>query len=236
MYIDETGGADVELTVTVEDEEYTAQATYDLNDDGVEESAVVETDDGGHLAFSDVDGDGDADLMSMFDSDGELVSQARFDEYSGEWIAVDPGDAQQQTNANASQSIVVDTENGDQDVGPATEDTDGDGKADTAIVKDDEGDTWLFTDGDGDGEADLATEITGAGEVTMSKHTGEDQWTEVEHGHLDSDGTYMPDAKIGVLSEADDSAGWLDEPEGRTDTVSGVVRIDAMTGQWISPN
>ncbi|RKT51727.1 hypothetical protein [Saccharothrix australiensis] len=231
MYIDETGATDGELKVTVEDEEYTAEATYDLDDDGVDESAVVETDDGGHLAFSDTDGDGDADLMSTFDKDGALVGQARFDEGSGEWVAVEPSDEHsRKTSTNDGKSILVDVEGGaDQNVGPATEDTDGDGRADTAVVKDDQGDTWLFTDSDGDGTADIATEITADGEVTMSKHTGDDQWTEVEHGRIDENGKYVPDG-------GDESAGdevW--SPGGKV-TVSGVVRIDSVTGQWISPN
>lgn len=230
MYIDENGGADGELKVTVEGEEYTAEATYDLNSDGVEDSAVVETDDGGHLAFTDTDRDGDADLMSTFDKDGKLVAQARFDGHSGEWIAVDPVDPHQQTNTNASPTIIVDTENGDQNVGAPTEDTDGDGRADTAVVKDEQGDTWLFTDVDGDGKADLATEITTSGEVTMTKHTAEDEWTEVERGHIDTDGRYVPDSKSGVLDDGDT---WTEEPFG---AVSGVVRIDSTTGQWISPN
>ncbi|WP_367134022.1 hypothetical protein [Saccharothrix sp. HUAS TT1] len=224
MYIDETGATDGELKVTVGDEEYTAEATYDLDQDGVEESAVVETGDGGHLAFSDTDGDGEADLMSTFDADGELTSQAEFDEDSGEWVAVDPDDDPgRQANTNAGKSIVVDMEDGaDQDVGPATEDTDGDGRADTAVVKDEDGDTWLFTDADGDGTADLATEITQDGEVTVSKHTGDDEWTEVEHGRIGEDGKYTPDS----------DELW----SGEKVTVSGVVRIDSVTGQWISPN
>ncbi|MFD1149803.1 hypothetical protein [Saccharothrix hoggarensis] len=224
MYIDETGTTDGELKVTVGDEEYTAEATYDLDEDGVDESAVVETDDGGHLAFSDTDGDGDADLMSTFDADGELTGQAEFDEGSGEWVAVDPDDDHsRETNTNAGKSIVVDVEDGrDQEVGPATEDTDGDGRADTAVVKDEDGDTWLFTDADGDGKADLATEITQDGEVTVSKHTGDDEWTEVEHGRIGEDGKYTPDS---------DEA-WSEDKV----TVSGVVRIDSVTGQWISPN
>ncbi|MEU4741796.1 hypothetical protein AB0G02_15205 [Actinosynnema sp. NPDC023658] len=224
MYIDETGAADGELKVTVGDEEYTAEATYDLDQDGVEESAVVETDDGGHLAFSDTDGDGQADLMSTFDADGDLVDQAEFDEDSGEWVAVEPSDDHsQQTNTNAGKTIVVDTEDGaDQNVGPATEDTDGDGRADTAVVKDEDGDTWLFTDADGDGKADLATEITQDGEVTVSRHTGDDEWTEVQHGRIGEDGKYTPDS---------DEA-WSEQKV----TVSGVVRIDSVTGQWISPN
>jgi hypothetical protein len=224
VYIDETGATDGELKVTVSDEEYTAEATYDLDQDGVEESAVVETDDGGHLAFSDTDGDGQADLMSTFDEDGELTGQAKFDEDSGEWIAVEPSDDHsQQTNTNAGKSIIVDVEDGaDQNVGPATEDTDGDGRADTAVVKDDDGDTWLFTDADGDGKADLATEITQDGEVTVSRHTGDDEWTEVQHGRIGEDGKYTPDS---------DEA-WSQDKV----TVSGVVRIDSVTGQWISPN
>lgn len=226
MYIDETGTTDGELKVTVGDEEYTAEANYDLDQDGVEESAVVETDDGGHLAFSDTDGDGDADLMTSFDAEGEVTGQAEFDEDSGDWVAVDPDDdgRDQRTNTNAGRSIVVDVEDGtDQDVGPATEDTDGDGRADTAVVTDEEGDTWLFTDSDGDGRADLATEITGDGEVTVSRHTGEDEWTEVEHGRIGEDGKYSPDS----------DGAW--GGDGKV-TVSGVVRIDSVTGQWISPN
>ncbi|NUS65195.1 MAG: hypothetical protein HOQ46_16280 [Saccharothrix sp.] len=230
MYIDETGGADGELKVTVGDEEYTTEATYDLDQDGVEESAVVETDDGGHLAFSDTDGDGDADLMSSFDADGDLVGQARFDEDSGEWVTVEPGDDRgEQTNTNAGKAIVVDMEDGaDQNVGPATEDTDGDGRADTAVVKDEDGDTWLFTDADGDGNADLATEITQDGEVTVSRHTADDEWTQVEHGRIGDDGKYTPDSDE-VWSGA---SGGSEEKV----TVSGVVRIDSVTGQWISPN
>ncbi|WP_158847366.1 DUF6802 family protein [Saccharothrix deserti] len=224
MYIDETGATDGELKVTVSDEEYTAEATYDLDQDGVEDSAVVETDDGGHLAFTDTDGDGQADLMSTFDADGELTGQAEFDEGSGEWVAVEPTDDRgQQTNTNAGKAIVVDVEDGqDQNVGPATEDTDGDGRADTAVVKDEDGDTWLFTDADGDGTADLATEITQDGEVTVTKHTGDDEWTEVEHGRIGEDGKYTPD----------NDEVW----SGEKVTVSGVVRIDSVTGQWISPN
>jgi hypothetical protein len=235
VYIDENGAADDELKVTVGHEEYTTEEAYDLDHDGVDDSAVVETDDGGHLAFSDTDGDGDADLMSTFDASGNLVSQARFDAGSGEWIAVDPhGHDDHKANTSGDHTIVVDTKDGDQEVGPATEDTDGDGKADTAIVKDDQGDTWLFTDADGDGKADLATEITQSGEVTMTKHTGDDQWIETEHGHIDSDGKYVPDHQSGVVG--DDSAGWLDEPHTSKQMVAGVVRIDSTTGQWISPN
>ncbi|MEU5690680.1 hypothetical protein [Actinosynnema sp. NPDC020468] len=255
MFIDETGAADGELKVTVEDEVYHAEANYDLDHDGVDDSAVVETDDGGHLAFSDTDGDGDADLMTTFDKSGEIVGQARFDASSGEWVAVHPSDDHsEQTNSNAGRSIVVDTERGQQNVGAATDDTDGDGRADTAVVKDEDGDTWLFTDVDGDGHADLATEVTRDGEVTTSKHTADDQWTEVEHGRIDEHGKYVPDGRHGALGPDADELWSADGPDGAANggadhgsdttvgdqsgkvTVSGVVRIDSVTGQWISPN
>ena len=102
-----------------------------------------------------------------------------------------------------------------------------DGKADTAVVRDDDGDTWLFTDKNGDGRADVATEITRSGEVTMSEHRGDD-WVEVEHGHIESDGRYVTDSKSGILDDSDD---WFEE-----ERFDGVVRIDSTTGQWISPN
>jgi hypothetical protein len=166
--------------------------------------------------------------MSTFDKDGNLLSQARFEENSGEWVAVDPNDPRQEkTNSSPKQAIVVETDDGERNVGQATEDTDGDGKADTAIVRDDEGDTWLFTDSDGDGKADVATEITRSGEVTMSEHRG-DEWVEVEHGHIGSDGRYVTDSKSGILDDSDE---WLEE-----ERFDGVVRIDSTTGQWISPN
>ena len=206
MYIDENGAADAELKVTVEDEEYTADVTFDLDQDGVNDSAVVETDDGGHLAFTDTNGDGDADLMSTFDKDGNLLSQARFEENSGEWVCGRPERSpQEKTNSSPEQTIVVDTDEGERNVGQATEDTDGDGKADTAIVRDDDGDTWLFTDANGDGKADVATEITRSGEVTMSEHRGDD-WVEVEHGHIESDGRYVTDRRAAFWTTR--TTGW----------------------------
>ncbi|WP_253771869.1 hypothetical protein [Goodfellowiella coeruleoviolacea] len=246
MYIDESGGADTDIKVTVDGEEYTAQENYDLDDDGVNESAVVETDDGGHLAFSDTDGDGDADLMTEFDENGDLVSQARFDAESGEWVTVDASsdptaqDADAQgTTGGAGQGMTVDTGDGPQQVGPATEDSDGDGVADTAVVRDDDGDVWLFTDVDGDGQADSAIEMTRDGQVTTSQHTGDGDWTVVEQGHIDEQGKYVTDSTGGRSS---DEIGWDDETTsaGQSSsggaTFGGVVRIDSATGQWISPN
>ncbi|GAA2666343.1 MULTISPECIES: hypothetical protein [Actinosynnema] len=226
MYIDESAGAaDSELKVTVDDEEYTVEVGYDLDHDGVDETAVVETDDGGHIAFSDTDGDGDADLMTTFDDRGEVVGQSKFDDASGEWVRI--GDEAERTNSAEGRSITVTTASGSRDVGPATVDSDEDGRADSVMVEDAEGDTWLFTDSDGDGQADVATEITRDGEVTVSQRTGDAEWTEVEHGKFDSTGKYTVDSSSDQL--------WGDGVDDRT-AVSGVVRIDSTTGQWISPN
>ncbi|GAA3859692.1 hypothetical protein GCM10022243_26940 [Saccharothrix violaceirubra] len=230
MYIDEPGGTEGELKVTVEDEEYTVEIGYDLDHDGVDESAVVELDDGGHVAFSDVDHDGDADVMTRFDRAGEVVGQARFDEESGEWISTKPAAEDEKTNTNAGKSIIVETEDGNRDVGPATKDTDGDGRADTAAVVDEDGDLWLFTDADGDGVADVATEFAADGEVTMSKHVDGGEWVEVEHGRLDEHGKIVPDT-----DDLASDVAWGTSGEQKV-TVSGVVRIDSVTGQWISPN
>ncbi|ATE57805.1 hypothetical protein [Actinosynnema pretiosum] len=226
MYIDESAGAaDSDLKVAVDDEEYTVEVGYDLDHDGVDETAVVETDDGGRIAFSDTDGDGDADLMTTFDDRGEVVQRSRFDDASGEWVRV--GEDSERTNSAEGRDITVTTANGSQDVGPATVDSDEDGRADSVMIEDAEGDTWLFTDSDGDGQADVATEITRDGEVTVSQRTGDAEWTEVEHGRFDSTGKYTADSGSDQL--------WGDGVDDRT-AVSGVVRIDSTTGQWISPN
>jgi hypothetical protein len=51
-----------------------------------------------------------------------------------------------------------------------------------------------FTDEDGDGEADVVTIIDANGDVTIGQHTGEDEWTDVEKGHVDAQGNYTPDS------------------------------------------
>jgi hypothetical protein len=55
----------------------------------------------------------------------------------------------------------------------------------------------IFTDTDADGDADFATEITQRGQVTVSEHTGDGEWTVVERGHLDEQGEYHVDPRTG---------------------------------------
>jgi hypothetical protein len=157
-------------------------------------------------------------------------------------------------------AITVDTAHGQHAVGPATVDTNNDGRPDTAVVHDAQGDTVLYTDSHGTGQADIATELTPDGQVVIADHTGPHQWTEVQHGHLDGSGQFHQDGTAGgeftppvpATAAADtaadqhwsdtdgDESGWA-APFNRTSfsetgSARGVVRIDATTGQWISQN
>ena len=61
MWVDESGGSDTSasspeaMTVHVDGQEYQAEVNYDLNQDSVNDTAIVEHDDGTSQAF-DVDG------------------------------------------------------------------------------------------------------------------------------------------------------------------------------------
>ncbi|MEU5851646.1 DUF6802 family protein [Saccharopolyspora shandongensis] len=204
MYIEETGAGDGDIKVTVEGEEYTAEANYDLDGDGIDETVAVMTDDG-YVAYIDDDGDGQADVMQSINSDGVVVEQARFDAETGAWT----GEAPQQHPGGADpedqqhgRSMVIDTPQGDMQVGPATEDTNQDGIADTAVVETEAGGTMLVTDVDGDGSADQVVEISQTGDVTISHHTGDGQWTVVEQGKMTGDGQYAPNQATGATDDA----------------------------------
>ncbi|MDA3644692.1 hypothetical protein LZ318_23975 [Saccharopolyspora indica] len=210
MYIEEQGAGDGDIKVTVEGEEYTAEANYDLNGDGVDDTVAVMTEDG-YVAYVDETGDGQADIMQTINADGVVVDQARYDAGTGKWA----GEAPQQhpggmdPQQDQGRAMVIDTPQGDMQVGPATEDTNSDGIADTAVVETESGGTMLVTDVDGDGSADQVVEISQTGEVTISHHTGDGQWTVVEQGQVTGDGQYAPSPAAG----ATDDATWnLDQP------------------------
>jgi hypothetical protein len=210
VYIEETGAGDGDIKVTVEGEEYTAEANYDLDGDGMDETVAVMTDDG-YVAYIDENADGQADLMQTINADGVVVEQARFDAETGNWTGEAPQqhpdgtDPQQQEHG---QSMIIDTPQGDMQVGPATEDTNQDGIADTAVVETEAGGTMLVTDVDGDGSADQLVEISQTGDVTISQHTGDGQWTVVEQGKMTDDGQYAPNPATGAT---DDAAWTFDE-------------------------
>jgi hypothetical protein len=241
VYVDEHGddtttttdahGGDDELTVEVDGETYEVEENYDFDQDGSNDTAVVETEDG-YIAFADTNHDGTADVAVEFDEDGNIVSGAEYNESTGEWEEGDPdtlptptGDGaddssggsprdssddkddkddrdEQTSNKDDSDSdddsprgsggedITVETEKGDFDAGEAEYDMDGDGKNDTAIVTDEDGTTYAFTDEDGDGSADTAVVIEADGDVTVAENKGGDEWEVTEEGHLNPDGTY----------------------------------------------
>jgi hypothetical protein len=185
---------------------------------GASETAIVDTDDGGHLAFADTDHDGEADLMTVIGSDGQIASQSRLDAATGEWVALrmDPG------------AMSVDASLG-ADAGVATVDSDGDGRADTFVTTSAAGDTLLYTDVDGDGRADVEGLITADGTITRSEHTGAGEWTQVETGQIAADGTYHADP----AGDPGDDRHWAGH-SGPDSAGPDVVRTDPDTGEWIS--
>jgi hypothetical protein len=218
VYIEETGAGDGDIKVTVDGEEYTAEANYDLDGDGVDDTVAVMTNDG-FVAYGDENHDGAADIMQNLTSDGAVVSQARYDSATGDWVSEQPQQHPQGGDPHGhGKSMVLDTPHGDQQVGPATEDTNNDGRPDTAILETDKG-TTLVTDVDGDGSADQMVEVDDTGGVTISHHTGEGQWTVVEHGRLDQNGQYTPSPLSGATG-TDDATWTFDEtaPAQRPDS------------------
>ncbi|AXB46340.1 DUF6802 family protein [Amycolatopsis albispora] len=235
MWVDESGGTDTtdtaaaeEMTVTVDGEEYTADVNFDMNEDGVNDTATIETEDGGVQAFVDTDADGDADEFIELDAQGEVVSHAAYDEASGDWVDISSGgstgdDTDPGTQTGSEGGITADLPEGEVEVGPATVDTDNDGVNDTAIVEDSSGNTIGFTDVDGDGEADLAVVIDSSGASTTYEHTGDGEWTET--------GSSNAVGEPAAASASD--AAWGGDG---SQPVEGVAKIDSSTGQWISPN
>ncbi|MGH4026537.1 MAG: hypothetical protein ACRDRV_18330 [Pseudonocardiaceae bacterium] len=204
--------AAVDISVRVGDEEYQADATVDHDGDGIDDTALVAHDDGSSQAITDVDGDGHADRMTDFDAHGVTIKDAWYDPATGEWVESSGAAGDGHAMAGPGR-IGVETPLGTRDLGPAGYDTDGDGVHDTVVVTGPSGGSLLYTDVDGDGSADVATEITGDGRVTVSEHAGDGQWTVVERGRIVPDGSYEPaggradDASTGFGSSGSGSAG-----------------------------
>jgi hypothetical protein len=217
VYIDNSAADGHELKIEVDGHEYTAAETESYHSDGSVDTAEIDTDDGGHTDYTDTDHDGTADLETRYDADGHVVGESHFDASTGQWSPAAGG---------SDEMITVDTPHGEQTVGPATADTTNSGHNDTAVVTDAQGNTWMYTDSDGDGQADYSMEIDAQGQVTISEHTGEHEWTEIEHGHIDDSGTYQKDQ----LTSQQLSAG--DESWGGGGDAQPLVRTDSATGEW----
>lgn len=210
MYIEDQGAGDGDIKITVEGEEYTAEANYDLDHDGVDDTVAVMTDDG-FVAYIDQNHDGVADVTQTVNGDGEVVSQARFDPSTGQWHGEQPDQHPQPgpPDDHGGQQMVIDAPDGQHPVGPATEDTDGDGRPDTAVVPTDHG-TMLVTDFDGDGSADQVVEVTDTGDVTVRHHAPDGQWEVVQQGKVGQDGSFQPHPPAGPPGAADDKV-WTDD-------------------------
>ncbi|PPK68000.1 hypothetical protein V5P93_007348 [Actinokineospora auranticolor] len=219
--VDETGHD--ELTVEIGGDTYEVTENYDYDGDGHNDTVVVQTEDG-FAAFTDTDGDGQADTAVTLDEQGNVTGAAEYDEASSQWTAADPNSVENPSgdgadnggghsghtgstdtadgpdstpvdhNDGGGNQITVDNQGGDINAGEAQYDVDGDGKNDTAVVTDEQGNTYAFTDVDGDGSADQAVVVEADGDVTVAQHTGDDEWTAVETGHINADGTYESDS------------------------------------------
>ncbi len=222
------GGTSDDMLITVEGEEYSAEINFDMDEDGVADTAVIQHEDGSLQAFVDEDGDGDADAYLAVDASGQTTAFAEYDDASGDWVG-EAGDVSggasaggdgADTQASTGGVITADLGDGEVEVGSATVDTDQNGVNDTAVVTTDDGTTLAFTDTDGDGEADVAVEIDSHGNAVTYEHSGDGEWVEVDSvGPTGADGA--------------DSA---DGAWGGPQPLEGVARIDSTTGQWISQN
>lgn len=242
MYVDETGGTEPtvtsneEMTVTVDGTEYATEMNIDLDHDGTPDAAVVNNADGSKSVYVDTDGDRVADEYAEVSATGELVAEARFDETTGEWGAVDPSlsgpapeptdgaepapapEPADETSTVGGGVLKAELPDGQEvEVGTPTIDTNSDGVNDTAVSEDQAGNTYYFTDVDNDGEADYVVIVGQDGSTQALEHQGGGQWTKV-------------DGVDGTPGGAPADTGG---PSGFTE---GVVKIDANTGLWVNMN
>lgn len=251
MYVDETGGTEEtvtseEMTVTVDGTEYTAELNADLDQDGSSDSAVIDNADGTKSVYVDTDGDNAADQYAEVSSTGEVLAEARFDEASGEWVALDPsapagGEPTEDTSATPADTPTTDESStagggvltaelpsGEVEVGPPTLDTNEDGVPDTSVAEDDNGTTFYFTDVDADGQADYVVAVSADGSTQALEHQGGGEWTPVE-------GASAPQSAPSSGVADTTAAGFAGQP-ANTGPLEGVAKIDAGTGLWLSQN
>src|SRR5690625_304198 len=122
MYIEETGAGDGDIKVIVGGEEYAAEANVDLDGNGIDDSLVVTTDEG-HAEYVDEDTDGAVDVLRRLDEQGAVSEQSRFMAHSGAWVDEHTGQPPlfQSQNRGCADGMIVETENGEFNVGAPTE-------------------------------------------------------------------------------------------------------------------
>jgi hypothetical protein len=149
----------------------------DVNHDGRVDTAVIHSP-GQEEYYTDRDGDGQADELTIFAPDGDLISHEQLGA-DGHWHETpyhapghnpappDPGD-----NGSAPDTPVLPNDghiavnyNGTRyDAGEATMDSNGDGRPDTAIIRS-PGQIEYYIDRNGDGKADELTITTPGGDL-----------------------------------------------------------------------
>lgn len=74
------------ITANVEGETYELDATHDVDGDGQDDTAVMQTSDGNYLVVADADEDGVADAAVLTDAGGQVIETAYVDPATGEWV------------------------------------------------------------------------------------------------------------------------------------------------------
>lgn len=241
MHIDENGDVNGELSAALGHQDHDAQAGFRAHHDGPAD--LIAFDEPGH-ALGHARLDPACDWISFDAADLPGAHPRAAADPAALRLGDDPANTQNPGAENAAgPDLRVDTPAGPKAVGPATEDTDGDGTPDTAVVTTADGGMILYTDKDGDGEVDQATEIGPDAHVTVTVHTGSGVWQVVQRGHLDGHGQYVADprssagASAGSGDPAAEVLGWAVDGGvaafAATDAL-GPVHIDPATGTWVS--
>ncbi len=209
-FADGASSAD-ELTVEIGGDEYAVEENVDLDGDGANDTAVVETEDGA-IAFADTDGDGVADVAVEYDENGEIVSGAEYDATTGEWREEDVENLPTPTGDGADDS---------------TGGTDTDTATDTGFGSDTDTDsgsgTGRYEAGEDDMTVDLPGEDVSAGPATYDTDGDGENDTAVV---TDTDGTTY------VFTDTDGDG---DADEAAVVTEDGDVTIATHSGddEWI---
>ncbi|MCT2586456.1 DUF6802 family protein [Actinophytocola gossypii] len=148
----DTDAGQDELTVEIDGEDYMVEENVDLDGDGQNDTALVETETGEYMAFADTDGDGQADVAVQYDEQGNVVAGAEYDESTGEW------------HEESVDSLPTPTGDGADDATGSSSDTDTDTSA--TDVSDTSTDTSTDTSAGGDMQVDLPGEDVNAGPAT----------------------------------------------------------------------
>jgi hypothetical protein len=195
-----------DLRVDYEGTRYDAgHLTVDMTGDGHVDTAVISS--AGQVEYyTDNDGDGQADELTITDHSGHLISHEQ--RQSGDHWAETPlrhgvpdDDALPSETSHAEPAsahseparVEVDYEGTRYDAGHPTVDMTGDGHVDTAVISS-AGQVEYYTDNDGDGQADELTITDHSGHlISHEQRQSGDHWAETPLPHGIPDDDTLPD-------------------------------------------